>query len=319
MKNFRTWLTWLTLAVLPWLSGCAKAPEPFRVGTNIWIGYESLFLAQHKGYYDGTPIRMAAMHNATEVQQALRAGVLEAAALTLDEALAIKQDGMDIKVILVMDTSHGADVLMARPEIATLADLKGRRIGVESTAVGAVMLQGALTAAGLAVADVQPVYLTIDQHAAAYQAGKVDAVVTFDPVRTQLLRLGAKILFDSSRIPDRVVDVLVTTSAVAAQYPQTLRQLVAGHFRALADLRSTPLEAAQTMTQRQGISAEDILAAYRGLRIPDLADNRRYLATHHPALGPPTVQLANLMLENKLLKHPVSVENLFDERFLPEK
>jgi len=319
MRNFRTWLTWLTLAALICLFGCDKATEPFRVGTNIWIGYESLFLAQHKGYYDGTPIRMVTMHNATEVQQALRAGVLEAAALTLDEALALKQDGMDLKVVLVMDTSHGADVLMARPEIVTLADLKGRRVGVESTAVGAIMLHSALAAAGLSVADVQPVYLTIDQHAAAYQAGKVDALVTFDPVRTQLLGSGAKILFDSRRIPDRVVDVLVITPTVASRYPQVLRQLVAGHFRALADLRANPQDAAQTMTKRQGIVAEEILAAYRGLRIPDLADNRRYLATPNPALGPAAAQLAKLMLENKLLKHPVPVEDLFDARFLPEQ
>jgi NitT/TauT family transport system substrate-binding protein len=319
MKIFRAWLTWLMLAALPWLSGCDKATEPFRVGTNIWIGYESLFLAQHKGYYDDTPVRMVTMHNATEVQHALRAGVLEAAALTLDEVLALKQDGMDVKIVLVMDASHGADVLMARPEIATLAKLKGKRIGVESTAVGAVMLQGALAVAGLAVTDVQLVHLTIDQHAAAYQNGKVDAVVTFDPVRTQLLAAGAKILFDSSRIPDRVVDVLVTTSAVAARHPHVLRQLVAGHFRALADLRANPLEAAQSMTRRQGISAEEILASYLGLRIPELADNRRFLAMPNPALGPAAAQLANLMLEYKLLKHPVNVEDLFDDRFLPQK
>lgn len=300
------------------LSGCQQAEQPLRVGTNIWVGYESLYLAQSKGYLDGSPIQLITMHNATEVKQSLREGTLEAATLTLDETLGLVQDGIDLEVVLVMDTSNGADVLMARPEIAALHDLKGKRVGVESTAVGALMLQAALDAAGLAPTDVEVVDMGIHEHFAAYREGRVDAVVTFEPVRSELLKVGARVLFDSSRIPGRVIDVLVTRPAVAQRHEAALKKLVAGHFRALGDLRDSPVEAAATMTRRQGMSAEEIVAAYEGLTIPDLAANRRYLAPGESPLRGSARSLARLMLDKGLLQRPVDVERLATDRFLPK-
>lgn len=307
------------LLALAILQGCEQARAPFRVGTNIWIGYESLYVAEHKGYFADKPIRLVTMHNATEIQQALRSGVLEAAALTLDETLNLLQEGVDIRVVLVMDSSHGADVLMATPEIATLADLRGKRIGVESTAVGAVMLQGALEAGGLTPADVQVIDMGIQQHIAAYLEGRVDAVVSFEPVRSELLKSGAKVLFDSSDIPDRVIDVLVTTGDVAKRHGDALEALVAGHFRALEDYRSSPIDTAVIMKRRQGMSPEEIVESYKGLRIPDLAENRRYLSAPSPVIEESAGHLARLMYEHRLLQREPDPKGIADDRFLPRK
>lgn len=301
------------------LTGCEQSSPPFRVGTNIWIGYEPLYVAEHKGYYRDSPIRLVTMHNATEIQQALRSGVLEVAALTLDEALNLLQEGVDIRIVLVMDSSHGADVLMATPEIATLADLRGKRIGVESTAVGAVMLQGALEAGGLTAADVQVVDMGIQQHIAAYLEGRVDAVVSFEPARSELLKSGAKVLFDSSDIPDRVIDVLVTTGDIADRRGAALETLLAGHFRALADYRASPMDAAVIMKRRQGLSPEEIVESYKGLRIPDLADNRRYLSAPSPDIEDAAQRLATLMYDHRLLQRLPDPKGIADDRFLPRQ
>jgi NitT/TauT family transport system substrate-binding protein len=307
------------LFALAGLSGCEQSSAPFRVGTNIWIGYEPLYVAEHKGYFQDSPIRLVTMHNATEIQQALRSGVLEVAALTLDEALNLLQEGVDIRVVLVMDSSHGADVLMATPEIATLADLRGRRIGVESTAVGAVMLQGALEAAGLTPADVQVVDMGIQRHIAAYLEGRVDAVVSFEPVRSELLKSGAKVLFDSSAIPGRVIDVLVTTADIADRHGATLETLVAGHFRALEDYRASPMDTAVIMKRRQGMSPEEIVESYKGLQIPDISENHRYLSAPSPDIEEAAQRLAALMYENRLLRRVPDPKGIADDRFLPRQ
>lgn len=303
------------------LSGLACTPpkSPFRVGSNIWLGYEPLYLAQDMGLYDPARIRLVAMSNATEVQRALRAGTLEAAALTLDEVLSLKQDGFDLRVVLVMDFSQGADVLLARPGITHLADLRGRRVGVESSAVGAVMLDGALEKAGLDIADIQLVHLTIDQHERAYREDRVDALVTFEPVGTTLLAAGARSLFDSRDIPGRIVDVLAVPPETLTSHPDELRQLIRGHFAALDYLRREPLQAAGRMRPRQGLPAETILTAYRGLNLPDRAENRRLLASPSPALQPAAERLARLMLDRRILNHPVSVAGMFDPTWLPER
>jgi len=307
---------WMIIGVLLLTVGCSPPSEPFRVGTNIWIGYEPLYLADALGYYDGEPIRLVAMSNATEVQRAMRAGVLEAAALTLDEALNLVADGFDLRVVLVMDASNGADVLLARPEIADLSALRGRRVGVESSATGVILLNGALEAANLAITDITVVHIAVDHHEAAFRNGEVDAIVTFEPVRTQLLASGAHILFDSSRIPNRILDVLVTTPEIATAHQATLRKLIAGHFRALHELRSNPMAAAERMVQRQRLAPADIVASYKGLSIPDLAENRRMLAPA-PELSNAAKRLADIMFEHRMLPHPVATEQLFDARWLP--
>ncbi len=175
------------LALTLLLAACGAPEPPLRVGTNDWIGYEPLYLARALGHYQDSPIQLVEMNNTTEVIAALRAGRLDVAATTIDEALALREEGFDVRILLLMDASRGGDAVLARPGIDSLAALAGRRIGVEETAVGAVMLASALAAGGLTAADVEIVPLTFDLHYTAFKAGEVDAVVSFDPSRARLL------------------------------------------------------------------------------------------------------------------------------------
>lgn len=58
-----------------------------KVGTNLWPGYESLYLAQNLGFFDNKAIKLIEMPSATEVAHAFRNKTLDIAALTLDESL----------------------------------------------------------------------------------------------------------------------------------------------------------------------------------------------------------------------------------------
>ena len=166
----------------------------------------------------------------------LRTGRLDMAGLTLDEALTLVQEGIPIKVIWVLDISQGADALVARYGVAGLADLRGRKVGVEQTAVGAYMLNAALAKAGLRTTDITVVPLPLDEHLTAWRESQVDALVTFDPVLQVLRGEGAPVLFDSSAIPGEIVDVLVARTDALACCTQRISQLLAAHERALAHL-----------------------------------------------------------------------------------
>ncbi len=123
------------------LSACgARYEAPLTVGTNTWTGYEPLYLARDLGLHEGLPLRLVELGSTTQSMDGLRTGWLDMAGLTLDEALTLVQEGIPIKVIWVLDISRGADALVARYGVAGLADLRGRKVGVEQTAVGAYML-----------------------------------------------------------------------------------------------------------------------------------------------------------------------------------
>ena len=289
---------------------CSPSPAPLlRVGTNIWPGYETLYLARSLGAFDERRIRLIEFPSSVHVQDNLRNGTIEAGCLTLDETLSLLADGVDLRVILAMDISAGADVILARPGLGGLADLRGRRVGVESTNVGAVMLDAALQRAGLKTGDVTVVPLSVDEHETAYRNGAVDAVVTFEPVRSRLLSAGAHVIFDSSQVPDRILDVLVVRADKLAGRHDALLELVRGHFRALAHISRSPQDAATRMTPRLGAGP---LEQFSGLRLPDLGANRTFLAGAAPPLRGAAAELGALLVRRGLLPHPVAVDKLAD-------
>ncbi len=295
----------LLLALAP---DCGRRRNgPLQVATNVWPGYEPLYLARQLGALDPARFRLVEMPNSTDSMRALRSGMIVAAALTLDEALTLVQDGIDLRIVLVLDVSHGADVLLGGPAVKSLGDLRGRRIGVENSAVGAYLLARALERAGLTPAEVQVVPLTEDAHVEALRSGAVEALVTFEPARTRLVDGGARVLFDSSRIPDEIFDVLVVRADILRREPESVARLQESWFLALDHLQADPRDAARRMGPREGLEPEPFLRAMAGLRFPDRAEERRL---RQGALLPPARRLAGIMHRNRLLHRPVDPARL---------
>lgn len=313
----------LALLLCLLVSACSESPQaPLRVGTNVWQGYESLYVARKLGYLDAYNIHLVELPTATNVIHSFRMGNLEAATLTLDETLTLLQDNIKLKIVLIMDVSNGADALLAQPDIRTLSELKGRRIGYENTAVGAILLNAALDKAKLTPADVVLIPTSYNHHLNAFRSNKVDAIVTFEPARTRLLNEGATQLFNSSQIPGKIVDILVVSEAAAASHRDDIKGLVQSHFKALNYFSQHPEEGAKLMTARLGISATEILRSFEGLQLPNLAENKGRLQTTSSSVPPPlqktAAELAELMLGQQLLTRLPALETAFTGDFLPE-
>ncbi len=83
------------------LAGCGVEPAPpLRIGTNVWSGYEPLYLARELGYLDPRSVHLVEYPSASEVIRAFRNQAIEAAALTFDEVLLLTQDGFEPRVVL---------------------------------------------------------------------------------------------------------------------------------------------------------------------------------------------------------------------------
>jgi len=291
----------------------SRTAPPVRVGTNTWPGYEPLYLAQDIGRFRPEAVQLARHDSATEVLAAFRAGQLDAAALTLDEAMLLLGRGNDPCVVLVMDTSKGADAIIAHEGIRGVAGLKGRRLGAEKTAVGAYMARRALREAGLSEADVTLVDLPVDRHAGAFLAGDVDAVVTFEPVRSALLSAGGVQVFSSAQIPGEIVDVLVVDRRFLEAHPDQVRTLVQGWFAALDFLAKRPADAAGYMSPRLRLMPHAVMKALSGMDFPDRAENVRMLIGERgmPGLAAPATRLADTMRDLGLLRSNIKPNALF--------
>jgi len=296
--------------VLP-LLGCMREPDTaLRIGTNVWIGSEPLYLARELNRLDPATIQLVEYPSASEVLRAYRNQAIDGMVISLDELFGLAADGLQPRIILVVDVSHGADVVVGRRGMRSMHDLKGKSVAVESGALGAFVLSRALAVNGMQAADVNVVHLESNEQPNAFENGRVDGAVTFDPYRAQFLQSGAVSLFDSTRIPGEIVDLLAVRASVVEQRPKALQALLGGWFDALAYMQREPKDAARRMGVRQQTSGEQFLEAQQGLHIPSRAENLRMLGGPSPELAVTGRRLMALMLESKLLRSGLEIESV---------
>jgi NitT/TauT family transport system substrate-binding protein len=319
LKSMHTFLSLCLCLCCLLISSCREKTlqPPLKIGTNKWIGSETLYLAHNLQLFDPQTIRLIEMPSATTVARALRSESLDVAALTLDVALTLMQFVPDLCIILVMDRSVGADALLAKPGIQTLAALKSKRIGVENSAVGAILLDAALRAGNLRIGDVKLVPAAVNLHEQYYLSDKVDALVTFEPYKSRLLAAGAQNLFDSRDTPGLIMDVLITRVSVVQQRETELKALIEAHFKALNHVYRHQMEAMDIIASYLGVGRDDVGRLAKGITIPGLADNRRLLLGKPPGLKDGVDKLIGMMQERQLLFMKIKSDNILNGQLLP--
>ena len=288
------------------------------LGIHPWIGYETLYLAQAFHWLPPL-VQVHEGKTANDLLVALREGQLDAACLTLDETLRARAAGLPLGVALVFDASAGADALLARPGLRNLADLAGQRLAVEQNALGALMLAKVLQAAGLRASDLRVVDLPIDQHLEAWRRREVDAVITFEPTLTLLMREGAQVLFDSRQIPETIFDVLAVRMDRARARHSTLAGLVAGHFRGLSHLQTNHQDAIYRIATRQGVLPDEIQRALAGVILPSLAGNHVYLGSPNSGLLRAARTVSGILVQSRVLPKEDTLDALVTPAWLPRE
>ena len=316
--NRRNWLQLSATASLALLLGACKWRQPplLRHAAHPWPGYEFVFLARELNLLDPALVKLIETPAATANIRALGSQVIESSSLTLDEVLSARERGIPLTIVSVLDVSMGADVLMAPASVSSLKDLKGLRIGVEHTATGALMLDSALKVAGLTAADIQTVYVTVDEHYEAYTQGLVDAVVTYEPVKSRLAKLGAEVRFSSREIPGMIIDLMAVRSDVMESHAAAIREVVHAHFRALEAWQRDPEKYSALMAARLNLPVDDVVGAFSTLELPDLKQNLSWFEGAEPRILQTARTLGRSMAASGLLKAEPVLDQLADGRFL---
>jgi NitT/TauT family transport system substrate-binding protein len=247
----------------------------------------------------------------------MKHGLADGVMLTLDEILQLRAGGIALEVVLVFDVSKGADVLLSRPGITQLGALRGKRIGAEDSALGTLMLTMVLEKAGLRMDEVTIQRIDYETHESAWSQGEIDALVTYEPVAGRLKTRGARQLLSTRELPDTIFDVLAVRPEVARAHAGTLRATLAGHFKAMRYMRQNPWDAAYRVAPRLGVSAEEMIASLRGLELPDLVGNQRYLSGRNGELLRVAQKLSPIMQQAGLIAAPVDTRKLFSSAYLP--
>jgi NitT/TauT family transport system substrate-binding protein len=275
-------LAWICVS-LALLSACSPPPRELRIGINAWPGYEFLYLARQKGLFaaEGVDVEVVEFNSLPDARRAFERGQIDGLGTTVIEVLQARSHSeRPLQIVRVVDYSDGADVVLARGGIQSVADLRGKRVGVELASLGVYVLARALETGGLSLGEVQAVpsdQLSMEE---AFASGELDAVVTYPPSSVRLSREArAATVFTSASIPGEVIDVLAVDARVAAERPGDVVALLRGFERALAYARTHPDDAYAIMAAREGITAQEFAAVLAdGVRLVDGAAQAQYFA-----------------------------------------
>lgn len=304
------------LFIVAGLVACSRPPaEPLRIVSSPWPGYEPLYLARDLGYLKDTSVRITELPSSNITIEAFSNGSADVATLTLDEVVTLLAEGRKMRLLLVMDVSNGSDAVVAKGGINSLADLKGKRLGMENIPLGVYILSRVLDVSGLKATDIEIIPLPEDKHEKAYLQGKIDAAITMEPYKTRIVKAGAHVLFDSSKIPNEIFDLVVVREDVYQARRDDLCQLVQQWFRTLDYVQANPKDAAARMGKRLGVDAETFRASMDGLKVPDRQENRRLLGGSSPGLLVPARKLVGVMQREHMIPAAVDIAATIDPGF----
>ncbi|MBU0622320.1 MAG: ABC transporter substrate-binding protein [Gammaproteobacteria bacterium] len=303
------------LAVAILLAGCQPPAEPLRIVSSPWAGYEPLYLARDLGFLREDSVRITELPSSNLNMEAFSNGSADLSTLTLDETLTLLAKGQKLRILLVMDISNGADAVVAKPGIKTLADLKGKRVGMENIPLGAYILSRVLDKTGLKATDMTIIPMPEDKHEKAYLQGKIDAAITMEPYKTRITKAGAHVLLDSSQIPDEIFDLIVVREDVYQTRRDDLCHLAKQWFRTQDYIQTNEKEAYARMGKRLGTNEEDFRTARAGIKVPLRQENQQLLGGNTPALLAPARRLADIMQRGNMIPGPVDVAAIIDPGF----
>lgn len=295
------------------LVACSEPVEPpLVVGINPWVGYDPLVLARDHGLVHARQVKVVELISSAEALRHLRNGLLDAAGLTMDEALRLVDGGFDVRIVALLDASAGAHVVVAAPHITSLQKLRGEPIAVADATVGTLMLERLLRKAHLRQEDVTVVRLDATQHITALLSERVAAAVSYAPIDGPIQAQGFRPIFDSRQMPGEIVNVLVVRTEVLRQRPEAVDALLAAWAAGLDVMRLDPAGAAATLAPGADLTPTQYRAVQRGLRFYTPAESLALLSGDPPRLAQQGDEVARLLLELRLLREAPNWAALID-------
>jgi sulfonate transport system substrate-binding protein len=227
------------IAVATLMPGGAYAAEALKEIHIDWATYNPVsMILKQKGLLekefakDGISIVWVQSAGSNKALEFLNAGSIDFGSTAGSAALVAGINGNPIKSIYVYSRPEWTALVTARDsKIATVADLKGKRVAVTRGTDPHIFLVRALLDAGLSEKDITPVLLQHADGKTALIRGDVDAWAGLDPMMAQAeVEEGARLFF---RKPDaNTWGILNVREQFLKDYPDVVRRVLATYEEA---------------------------------------------------------------------------------------
>lgn len=272
------------------LTGCASgagsagqgaAGDTIRMGTQPWLGYGQWYVAEDQGFFTdrGVEVELSSFNADADVNAALAAGRLDMANVGAQAALQFIEQGVDVSIVLLLDSATDADAIIAGEGVGSVEDLAGKKVGFERGATSEILLAEALEGAGMSFDDIETVELSADKVAPTLMSGSIDAGVTYEPYISEALSAGKGVeaVATAGEFPGLITDVLVVRNDVLEERPDEVTEVLAAWDDAVAFYGEHTDEARAVIAAGVGSDVADLETAFDGVHFYTLAENRELL------------------------------------------
>jgi NitT/TauT family transport system substrate-binding protein len=292
-----------------------------QLGFSAWPGWFPWQVAEEAGLFEknGLKVKLTWFTGYADSINALAAGKLDANSQTLNDTLSSVSGGADLAVVLVNDNSIGNDQIIVRDGIKSLKELKGKKVAAELGTVDHFLLLLAMQKEGMTQKDIDFQPLETGAAAAAFVAGKVDAVGVFAPFTTGALkRPKSRILTTSRNFPGAIPDHLVVSRKFLKEHPEEVQKLVNTWYDTLDYIQANPEKSLLIMAKRAGVTREEYKDYETGTRIFNLKENLTAFASGNDMshLDYATRTTSDFLVKSGLVKTAPKTEKLFDPSFV---
>ena len=269
----------LTVTIPPSPIDPGTPPEPglLRITGTPSLGLGLLRVAGAEGQFarEGIGARFVPADDEADVAAALADGAADLAVVSTEQALILAEDGVPVRIILLLTSSKTEDVILAAEGVEEPPDLAGRRIAYQPGGDGELVLRDALAEAGLTMDDVEAIPVDGIDPGMPLVRGDVDAAVVTGPQArlAQAVAPGLVLVRAAGERPGLVSRALVAREDAIAQRPGQMLAVV----RAWQDVylldRDDPERIGARVGTIQGTDPEDALAALEGTSLYDVPQN----------------------------------------------
>jgi NitT/TauT family transport system substrate-binding protein len=299
-------------------AGLAGA-ETLKVGYSDWPGWVAWQVALDKGWFKeaGLDVKFEWFDYSASME-AFAAGKLDVVGMTNGDALVTGSGGGKGIMVLITDYSSGNDMILGKPGIKSIKDLKGKKVAVEVGLVDHLLLVNALKKAGLKETDVTLVNAKTNELPQVFSAGDVSAIGVWQPVAGQAMKAvpGAKPLYTSTDEPGLIYDVFVAQPKVAKSRRADLQKMMRVWDRVVAYVQDpkTQPDAVKIMAARSGVTPAEYLPYLKGTHLLNVADGKKVYVkgTGFGSIQGSTAFVDKFNVANGVYKTPEKVDSYLD-------
>jgi ABC-type nitrate/sulfonate/bicarbonate transport system substrate-binding protein len=195
MKKFLATAAAMAIAI-PITTGASA--QDLRVGAATNVGGMVVFVAQDKGFFakNGVDAKVVTRSSGPALTKSLRAGEIDFAPAAFTNLPAALERGLNLRgVVGYVGSSYSKATsdrmigIAARPGtgIKSIADLKGRKVGVAFGGTGDLYLRMVLKGNGIGINDVNRINVRPPSFVSIFDSGGVEAITAWEPAFTRLL------------------------------------------------------------------------------------------------------------------------------------